>query len=83
MEVSQTTLRHNFSIEEAKWNMRSEQLQNNIVQLNEEVDRLHKKNETLLRENQKLRTSQRAQFQSSVNFSSQRSQNFVSSAVMS
>ena len=57
MEVSQTSLRHNFSIEEAKWNMRSEQLQNNIVQLNEEVDRLHKKNETLLRENQKLRTS--------------------------
>ena len=26
MELTQTTLRHNFSIEEAKWNMKSEQL---------------------------------------------------------
>ena len=61
MELTQTTLRHNFSIEEAKWNMKSEQLQNDIRQLKEEVERLQKKNEMFLRENQKLRTSNRNQ----------------------
>lgn len=40
------------------------------MQLNEELSRLRTKHETLLRENQKLRTSQRASFQSSMNFSS-------------
>ena len=63
MELTQTTLRNNFSIEEAKWNMKSDQYQNDIRQLNEEVDRLQKKNETLLRENQKIRTSNRNQLQ--------------------
>ena len=51
MELCQTSQRHNFSIEEAKWNMKAEQLQNDIVQLNEELERLQKKNETLVREN--------------------------------
>ena len=63
MELSQTSLRHSFSIEEAKWNMKLEQLQNDVGQLREEVERLQKKNDTLLRENQKLRTSSRTQFQ--------------------
>ena len=40
MELTQTTLRNNFSIEEAKWNMKSDQYQNDIRQLNEEVERL-------------------------------------------
>jgi len=57
IELTQTTLRHNFSMEEAKWNMKQEQLQNEIQQLTEESERLQKKTETLLRENQKLRTS--------------------------
>ena len=43
--------------------MKSDQYQNDIRQLNEEVDRLQKKNETLLRENQKIRTSNRNQLQ--------------------
>jgi len=51
IEVSMTTLRHNFSIEEAKWNMKLEQLVNDLGQLREEVERLQKKNENLLREN--------------------------------
>mmetsp|Transcript_22861 Transcript_22861/g.30468 ORF Transcript_22861/g.30468 Transcript_22861/m.30468 type:complete len:86 (-) Transcript_22861:957-1214(-) len=51
IELCQTSQRHNFSIEEAKWNMKQEQLQNDIMQLNEEVERVQKKNENLVREN--------------------------------
>ena len=43
VELSQTTLRHNFQIEEAKWSMKSEQLENDIRQLNEETERQQKK----------------------------------------
>lgn len=40
MEVNLTSLRHNFSIKEAKWNMKLEQTENNITSLNEEQSRL-------------------------------------------
>ena len=77
MELIQSTLRYNFSIEEAKWNMKSEQLANDIRQLNEEVERLQKKNETLLRDNQKIRTSHRSTLQQSINYTSNRSSNML------
>ena len=51
MEMSQTQARHSFSIQETKWTMKQEQLENDIKQANEEIERLQSKNETLIREN--------------------------------